>query len=136
MPIESKNLTDRVNRIFGNSDDLDNSSIIGPSQKSSKDIFSPEDANYLQTTCKSIVASGQISQLRVSETLCRDTRGQELLAQFSIEQLISRLKYEEKKNWLKSQKVQDILAVVWGVKCRVSFQLCKHSKTRSVSQGL
>jgi len=100
-PTERETVSERVDRFLDNMSDCDlqtSSSIIGPSTTASKsEIFSKENAACLAKMCSSIIISGPIGEVRTTELLNTSTTGQQFLKQFTISQIISRLKYERRK---------------------------------------
>jgi len=74
--------------------------MVPPSNSSylTRNIFTDDHRNYLLKVCGSMVKSGVISQTVVKDLLSKDEEGKELLREFTIKQLINRLKYERRLN--------------------------------------
>ena len=79
----------------------DNSSVVGPSTCSSKDIFDNSDTKVITKLCGTMIAKGPISDERIQELLDQSSAGQKLLERFSIFQIKNRIKYERRKLMLK-----------------------------------
>ena len=79
----------------------DNSSVVGPSTCSSKDIFDNSDTKVITKLCGTMIAKGPISDERIQELLDQSSAGEKLLERFSIFQIKNRIKYERRKLMLK-----------------------------------
>ena len=86
---------DRISRMFENGSCSD---VIPPTSYSnnSKGVLG-NDANFIAQSCKKIITSGPISQVRIKNALKASKRGQHMLKKYTVSQLISRVKYEHKK---------------------------------------
>jgi len=100
-PTETETVTERVDRFLDNQSNYDlqaSSSIISPSTTTSRsEVFSKENGACLAKMCHSIIISGPISEIRITELLNTPARGQQFLKQFIVKHLISRIKYEKRK---------------------------------------
>ena len=98
LPDESETLADKMSRYFA--DEESSVSMVPPSNSSylTRNIFTDDHRKYLLKVCGSMVKSGIISQPVVKDLLSKDEEGKELLREFSIKQLINRLKYERRLN--------------------------------------
>lgn len=98
LPEESETLTDKMSRYFSN--EASSVSMVPPSNSSylTKNIFTDDHRKYLLKVCGSMVKSGIISKTVVKDLLSKDEEGKEMLREFTIEQLINRLKYERRLN--------------------------------------
>lgn len=101
LPKESDSLTDKIDRFFSN--DESSVSFEPPSNSSyvSHNIFSDEQRKWLLKVCGGIVRCGVISQKATKELLEKDDFGKDILRQFTIKQIINRLKYERRLIWNK-----------------------------------
>jgi site-specific recombinase XerC len=98
LPTLQETVDERVNRLFCDNSDGDETSIVGPSIVSSKDIFQADDIAHLSSACSSIIMTGPISQPRIIEALnASGQHGKQILQKFKIDQIISRIKYERRK---------------------------------------
>ena len=98
LPQESDTLADKLSRFFSNEDS--SVSMVPPSNSSyvSRNIFSDDHRKYLLKLCGEIVRSGVISQTVVKELLSKEEEGREMLREFTLKQIINRLKYERRLN--------------------------------------
>ena len=98
LPEESETLTDKMSRYFSN--EASSVSMVPPSNSSylTKNIFTDDHRKYLLKVCGSMVKSGIISKTVVKDLLSKDEEGKEMLREFTIKQLINRLKYERRLN--------------------------------------
>lgn len=72
--------------------------MIGPSIGSSRSCkFLDSEAALVADICRPIILAGPISEVRVSDTLNCSPAGRLLLTQFSLFQLINRVKYERRQ---------------------------------------
>lgn len=96
LPKESDSLTDKIDRFFSN--DESSVSFEPPSNSSyvSHNIFSDEQRKCLLKVCGGIVRCGVISQKATKELLEKDDFGKDILRQFTIKQIINRLKYKRR----------------------------------------
>lgn len=91
---ESKVIEDTVNDVVSD----DDSEIIGPSVKPAKSLFSQSDASTIQEVCKHIIKSGPISQRRIAEAIENaNFDATSVMKRYTIPQIISRVKYERRK---------------------------------------
>ena len=109
LPEESETLTDKMSRYFSN--EASSVSMVPPSNSSylTKNIFTDDHRKYLLKVCGNMVKSGIISKTVVKDLLSKDEEGKEMLREFTIEQLINRLKYERRLNrrkWTNSATCQ------------------------------
>ena len=109
LPEESETLTDKMSRYFSN--EASSVSMVPPSNSSylTKNIFTDDHRKYLLKVCGSMVKSGIISKTVVKDLLSKDEEGKEMLREFTIKQLINRLKYERRLNrrkWTNSATCQ------------------------------
>ena len=98
LPQESDTLADKLSRFFSNEDS--SVSMVPPSNSSyvSRNIFSDDHRKYLLKLCGGTVRSGVISQTVVKELLSKEEEGREMLREFTLKQIINRLKYERRLN--------------------------------------
>lgn len=57
-----------------------------------------EKRNFLMKVCGTIVRGGVISKPAVKEMLLKEAEGREMLRNFTLTQIINRLKYEQRLN--------------------------------------
>ena len=98
LPDESDTLADKMSRFFSNEES--SVSIVPPSNSSylTRNIFTDDHRKYLLKVCGSMVKSGVISQTVVKDLLSKDEEGKEMSRDFTLKQLINRLKYERRLN--------------------------------------
>jgi hypothetical protein len=95
LPTETETLDNRVSRILQSSSS--SSEIIPPSSTpGSQRVFSDSDVSILKSCCAKIIEGGPIGRIVIEEALSSASEGAELLQKASMDQLISRLKYERK----------------------------------------
>jgi len=77
-------------------------SMVPPSNSSylTRNIFTDDHRKYLLKVCSRMVKSGIISQTVVKDLLSKGEEGKDL-REFTIKQLINRLKYERRLNHCK-----------------------------------
>ena len=82
------------------SGDNNSVSIVPPTNSSyfSRNIFSDQNLDYLLKVCGHMVRGGGISQTAVKQALSKNEEGREMLREFTVKQLINRLKYERRMN--------------------------------------
>ena len=92
LPKESETLTDKMSRYFSNGEG--SVSMIPPSNSSylTRNIFTDDHKKYLLNVCGNIVKSGVISQTVVKGLLNKEEVGREMLREFTLKQIINRLK--------------------------------------------
>ena len=100
LPNESDTLADKMSRYFANEES--SVSMVPPSNSSyltrDRNIFTDDHRKYLLKVCGKMVKSGIISQPVVKDLLSKDEEGKEMLREFTMKQLINRLKYERRLN--------------------------------------
>ena len=98
LPKESDSLADKMSRFFSNEES--SVSIVPPSNSSyvSRNIFCDDHRKYLLKVCGGMVKSGVISQTLVKDMLGKEEEGKAMLREFTLKQIISRLKYERRLN--------------------------------------
>ena len=96
LPVEKETLQAKVARMAENDqndDDVPPTSINSGLQK----LFKANELEVIQAQCRHIIASGPISCERITKALEQSTSGATLLRKYSIDQIISRVKYERRK---------------------------------------
>ena len=98
LPSQVETLENKMARYF--SGDNSSVSIVPPTNSSyfSRNIFSDQSRDYLLKVCGHMVRGGGISQTAVKQALSKNEEGREMLREFTIKQLINRLKYERRMN--------------------------------------
>ena len=113
LPLEKETVADRVSRIFNESsasrkleDGDDSSDIISPTEttaRSKPGVFSPTQVQCLLHLFKDMINGAPVSKPVIIQRLRNDSQAKEMQSDFTVEQVVNRLKYERKQ---KREKVR------------------------------
>ena len=107
LPLEKETVADLVSRIFNESgasrklENGDNSSdIVSPTEttaRSKPGVFSPTQVQCLLHLFQDMINGAPISKSVIIQRLRNDSQGKEMQTDFTVEQVVYRLKYERKQ---------------------------------------
>ena len=113
LPLEKETVADRVSRMFNEcsasrklEDGDDSSDIISPTEttaRSKPGVFSPTQVQCLLHLFKDMINGAPVSKPVIIQRLRNDSQAKEMQSDFTVEQVVNRLKYERKQ---KREKVR------------------------------